>query len=101
MSRAAVDARAGRGISVDRIPLAVYRRVRHAGVAAQKCRAKIRGAISAEVDEGQVVEIEVSPSVNRKLSIAAARTYWTAAETRLPILGCSSHNPLKGFAAIL
>src|SRR5439155_2749030 len=68
-----VEARAGGRVPVDRVPLAIDRRVRHAGIAANERRAMVLGARGAEVSERQVVEVEVAARVDRELGVAAAR----------------------------
>ena len=61
-------------IAIDRIPLSIYRRFGHAGVAAGKCRAKIIRARGAEIQQRQIVEIQTSHLIDGDLAVAAAVT---------------------------
>ena len=95
MSRAGAKAAAGRGVSVDCVPLTVDGRIRHTRVTADKSSAMVPRPGGAEIRESQVVEIEIAARVDSELGVTPART-----RIRFPHLGNTSDNPLKCFAAI-
>src|SRR5207302_658023 len=92
---AVVEPGSGRGIAVDRVPLAVDGAIGHACVAADKRRARVSRAVRAEVSEGQVVEVKVATGVDAEFGVAAAGAGGQAGNADLPFLGDPGGDPLK------